>query len=91
MSRRLVVSAYHDLDWYLDRLHGVEGRNGQFKAWCPCHADEGSSVKGLSITANTRGAPLMKWHSCGATLPDVHNALQAGGHAQEERPHPGRA
>jgi hypothetical protein len=71
-------TSFFDLPWYLERLEGVEENGTGFKAWCPVHADEGSSMKGLSITPRGSKPPLMKCHSpqCGATLPDVHRALE---------------
>lgn len=69
----------HDLQWFLDRLEGVEGEGTQFQAWCPCHDDYGSSMKGLSISLNGKRV-LMKCHSphCGATLTEVLEVLQTG-------------
>lgn len=54
----------------LPYLSGVEGGNGQWQAWCPCHDDEGTSMKGLSITV-TGTRNMGKCHSCGATLKTV--------------------
>lgn len=64
-----------DVDWYLERLEGVEGGEGQWNAWCPCHDDYGTEWKGLSITVK-RGKLLIKCHSCSATLPDVQEKLE---------------
>lgn len=71
--------ARHDLEWFLDRLEGVEGSGDRWNAYCPCHDDSGSSMKGLSVT-NDAGTILIKCHSkhCGATLPQVVEALESG-------------
>lgn len=71
--------AKHDLGWFLDRLEGVEGMGDKWNAYCPCHDDFGSSMKGLSITDDA-GTILIKCHSrhCGATLPQVVEALESG-------------
>jgi DNA-binding transcriptional ArsR family regulator len=68
-------------------LAGVEGGNGHWMCWCPCHADEGTSMKGLSISQVGR-RNLAKCHSCGATLSDVIDAIEGGGsrNGQEEIP-----
>jgi hypothetical protein len=66
----------HTIEWLLEELEGVEGSSGQYTAWCPCHPDIGTSVKGLSITVTGTGKILCKCHSCGATLTDVIAALE---------------
>lgn len=74
------------LDWLLPQLEGVEGSGTQYYAYCPCHDDVGSSMKGLSITVQGKRL-LCKCHSpqCGATLPDVIKAL-SGERDYEETP-----
>jgi DNA-binding transcriptional ArsR family regulator len=69
----------HDLEWFLDRLEGVEGSGDRWTAYCPCHNDYGSSLKGLSISQDA-GTVLIKCHSphCGVTLPKVREALESG-------------
>ena len=69
----------HDLEWFLDRLEGVEGSGDRWAAYCPCHNDYGSSLKGLSISHDA-GTVLIKCHSshCGVTLPQVRDALESG-------------
>lgn len=64
------------LEWLEERLEGWEGANGSYAAWCPCHDDIGTSVKGLSITQVGKRI-LAKCHSpqCGATLPKVVSIL----------------
>lgn len=63
-----------EIDWYLARLEGVEGGQGEYTAWCPCHDDVGTEWKGLSLSV--KGKKLLgKCHSCGATLPDIFKAL----------------
>lgn len=66
----------HTADWFLENLEGVEGSSGQYSAWCPCHADIGTSVKGLSITVTSSGKTLIKCHSCGADIAEVARALE---------------
>lgn len=88
--------ATHDIDWFLERLEGVEGDSGQWTAWCPCHDDMGSSLKGLSVSQNGKRI-LIKCHSahCGATLPEVLAVLKSGetsyngngSHADDEEVH----
>src|SRR5262252_2326785 len=65
------------IDWLLSRLEGVEGDNGSYMAWCPCHDDVGSTHKGLSITVSGKRI-LCKCHSphCRATLTKVVAALE---------------
>lgn len=63
-----------DVEWYLDRLEGVEGGQGEWTAWCPCHDDYGTEWKGLSVSQK-KGKLLAKCHSCGATLPQIMDAL----------------
>src|SRR5262252_4024859 len=65
------------IDWLLSRLEGVEGDNGSYMAWCPCHDDVGSTHKGLSITVSGKRI-LCKCHSphCRATLTKVIAALE---------------
>ncbi len=69
----------HDLEWFLDRLEGVEGSGDKWVAYCPCHDDHGSTLKGLSISREA-GKILIKCHSphCGVTLPQVRDALDSG-------------
>lgn len=69
----------HDLEWFLDRLEGVEGSGDKWVAYCPCHNDHGSTLKGLSISRES-GKVLIKCHSphCGVTLPKVRDALESG-------------
>lgn len=89
MARRMVTRerGWHDLGWYLERLAGVEKAGNGFKAWCPVHADEGTSQKGLSITPEDSEGPLrMYCHSCSAQLPDVHNALERAKGGSVETP-----
>lgn len=68
----------------LEHLEGVEGGAGQFSAWCPCHDDIGTAVKGLSITLRPDGKLLVKCHSCGATLTAVVDTLENGNGYNEE-------
>lgn len=65
----------NDVEWFLDRLAGVEGGEGQWNAWCPCHDDEGTEWKGLSVNEKN-GKVLIRCHSCGAQLPEVQEALE---------------
>lgn len=65
---------YDDVQWYLDRLEGVEGAEGQWQSWCPCHDDVGTEWKGLGITEKG-GKILIRCYSCGAQLPQVYEAL----------------
>jgi len=66
------------IEWLREYLEGWEGSDGQYYAWCPVHDDQGTSVKGLSITVKPSGKILVKCHSphCGATLTDVIKALE---------------
>lgn len=66
----------HTADWFLENLEGVEGSSGQYSAWCPCHADIGTSLKGLSITVTSSGKTLIKCHSCDADIAEVARALE---------------
>lgn len=68
--------AQHTAEWFLENLEGVEGSSGQYSAWCPCHPDIGTSVKGLSVTVTASGKVLIKCHSCGADITAVKNALE---------------
>lgn len=79
LGTRSQVGTKHDMEWFLDRLEGVEGADDRWVAYCPCHDDQGSPMKGLSIT-NDAGTILMKCHSprCGATLPEIVEALDSG-------------
>src|SRR5262245_20388122 len=78
MARRKATGYPTDVQWYLDRLHGVEDNGSGWNVYCPVHDDEGSAVKGLSITPNGKRPPLMKCHSpqCGVTLPEVYEVLR---------------
>jgi hypothetical protein len=72
-------------DWCDEHLDGWEynSHTKTGKAWCPCHDDEGSSMKGLSVSF-ADGIPLLKCHSvrCGATGTDVLAARN--GHVEVE-------
>lgn len=65
---------FDDVQWYLDRLEGVEGGDDQWQAWCPCHDDVGTEWKGLGITVK-KGKILIRCYSCGAQLPEVYEKL----------------
>lgn len=82
--------ATHTIEWFLEQLEGVEGSDGQWLAWCPCHDDFGSSMKGLSVSLSGKRI-LMKCHSpqCGATLVEVLAQLQQGtnGHSDVKIKH----
>lgn len=73
------------IDWLLERLEGVEGGNGSWSAFCPCHDDVGTTHKGLSITVSGKRI-LAKCHSpqCGASLPKIVAALD--GDVDEDEP-----
>lgn len=73
------------LEWLEERLEGWEGANGSFSAWCPCHDDQGSSHKGLSITVSGKRI-LAKCHSpqCGASLPKIVATLE--GETEDDLP-----
>jgi hypothetical protein len=67
-----------DPQWYLDRLTDAEeAGEDEWRAWCPCHDDYGTSEKGLSLSRKGKKL-LAKCHSpqCGVTLPDVQRALE---------------
>jgi 5S rRNA maturation endonuclease (ribonuclease M5) len=69
------------LDYVLARVSEPEQCSpGQFLSWCPAHADEGSGMKGLSITLKGDGRVLLFCHS-GCTHGTVLDALRAA------RPH----
>jgi hypothetical protein len=72
-------------DWCDEHLDGWEynTHTQTGKAWCPCHDDEGSSMKGLSVSF-ANGIPLLKCHSvhCGATGTEVLAARN--GHVEVE-------
>lgn len=76
--------------WLLPQLQDVEGGDGHWVSWCPCHDDYGSSHKGLSITAPNwpKDKPVLcKCHSpqCGATLIQILASLNGqseNGHAR---------
>jgi AAA domain len=78
--------AKHDIDWYLERLEGVEGDRQSGIAWCCCHDDVGSSHKGLSYTVRPSGQILMNCHSpqCAATLTRVTKELEQRENGYEE-------
>jgi hypothetical protein len=63
------------LDWFEANLEGFEWdeKRGTGEAYCPCHDDVGSSLKGLSIKKEM-GKWLAFCHSCNATLPAVIEA-----------------
>lgn len=64
-------------DEILPHLQGVEGGNGQWQAWCPCHDDFGTTRKGLSLTERD-GRKFAKCFSCEATLPEIIDAIEGG-------------
>lgn len=66
----------HTGEWFLEHLQGVEGSNGQYSAWCPCHDDIGTSVKGISLTITASGKVLIKCWSCSADIGDIARALE---------------
>src|SRR5262245_31744822 len=76
------------IDWLLPQLDGVEGGEGQYAAWCPCHDDFGSVHKGLSITEKN-GKVYCHCHSpqCSATLPEVLAALNGSLNPNGWEPH----
>jgi hypothetical protein len=67
-TRKLLVEFEPELtlDYVLARVSDPEQCSpGQFLAWCPAHDDEGSGMKGLSITVKEDGRLLLWCHSCG--------------------------
>lgn len=64
------------LDWLEANLEGFEwnAKRHTGEAFCPCHDDVGTSMKGLSVTEEN-STWLIYCHSCHATLPDIIEAL----------------
>jgi hypothetical protein len=85
VPRRAFTSNERDLDWFLERLEGIEANGTGYKAWCPCHADEGSALKGLSLTPDGDGPPKVFCHSehcvahSGSARSKVEEALEPKG------------
>lgn len=73
------------MEWLESHLEGWEGDGNTATAWCPVHADVGTSHKGLSISRVGKKI-LCKCHSphCGATLPQVVAALNGHVEGAEE-------
>jgi hypothetical protein len=63
------------LEYVLARVAGVEGEGRQFNAWCPAHNDEGSLVKGLSIT--DRGERVLLYCHSGCGYDEIVEAIHA--------------
>lgn len=65
------------VDWLIGRLDDLDWdeRSQSGMAWCPCHDDVGTSMKGLSVTKK-RGKLYAYCHSCKATLTKVVKALE---------------
>lgn len=76
------VDSYDEVAEILPYVAGVEGADGSYIFWCPCHDDEGSSHKGFSL--NRIGRRLLgKCHSpqCGASLAQLIDWIEAGGNS----------
>lgn len=81
------MSERYAIDWFLERLEGVEGGQGSWQAWCPVHDDVGTAVKGLSISEGRNGRVLCTCHSpqCKAGIEDVVSVLEGRENGDEPR------